>query len=133
MEKTQTTEPSRAASLRRQLLWSNASFFVIWVPWMYVVRTTLETEAGLGLMAFTSIPILVVGTWAFVVDCRALWALWRWKGLLCMVGWGFAAACLNGLAQVAGALVTAGLLSYIYEQFGRQAAVAEAKREVLEN
>jgi len=130
---TYTTPAAKAASLRRQLLWSNLAFFALWLLWSAVAKATLETESGMAALGIVSIPTVLVAIWATIVDYRTAWHLWRWQGALRMLACSVVGGYLDVRTEFVGTFVIAAFLLYLYAQVGKQVYAPQASREVFES
>ena len=125
--KTYKIEFKRAASLRKQLLWSNLAVFAI------TIAAGILAVGGAGDFAlFLLLGIVGCAIWAVIAFWRALWALWEWPGIGIGLLAGFGTAILNVATGFLGSFASTFFLIYVYIQLGKQAGVAATKREVFE-
>jgi hypothetical protein len=133
--KTYKVERVKAASLRKQLLWSNVvSFFAIILTIMFGIGGAASGETGTviigGLFGVTAV---VASVWSIVAYWRALWALWEWPGVFMGLGVAAAVIILNAVAAPVGMFLSLAFLVYVFVQLGKQSGEAALpKREVFE-
>jgi hypothetical protein len=134
--KTYKVETVKAASLRKQLLWTNVvSFFAVILATMFGVGAAISSGgAGAGGLAILfGIVAIVTSLWSIVAYWRALWALWEWPGILMGIGVAAGVIILNALAAPVGMFLSLAFLIYVFVQLGKQSGdVVVSKREVFE-
>ena len=125
--KTFKIEFTKAAALRKALLWSS----LIWIPLVFMMGMSIAADITAGAVVF-GIATVVTVIWNVITYWKALWALWEWSG----IGLGLVVAIcvfiMNAATGFLGTLASLAFLVYVYVQLGKQAGVPAPKREVFE-
>jgi hypothetical protein len=133
--KTYKVERVKAASLRKQLIWSNVtSFFSILLAMAFGIGGAVSGESSSVILGGL-FGVVAVGTtiWSIVAYWRSLWALWEWSGVWMGLGVAAAVLILNAIAAPIGMFLSLAFLVYVFVQLGKQSGdVVESKREVFE-
>ena len=126
--KTYKIEFERAASLRKQLLWSNLAVFAI------TIAAGILAVGGAGDFAlFLLLGVVGCAIWSIIAYWRSLWALWEWPGIGLGLLVGLGVFVLNVMSSgFLGSFTSCAFLIYVYIHLGKQAGVAATKREVFE-
>jgi hypothetical protein len=133
--KTYKVEAVKAASLRKQLLWSNlTSFFAVILAMMFGIGGAATGQAGTVVLGgFFAVVAGVMTIWSIVAYWRSLWALWEWSGVFMGLGVAAGVIILNAIAAPVGLFLSLAFLIYVFVQLGKQSGeVAVEKREVFE-
>ncbi len=125
--KTYKIEAIKAASLRKQLLWSNIISFL-----SIIVAVALAFNDQAILTGMVVGVGLIAGIWSVVAYWRAVWSLWEWPGVGLALGVALAVAVFNTFAPLLGIIANLAFFVYIYMQLGNQTGnVEQSKREVF--
>ena len=133
--KTYKVEAVKAASLRKQLIWSNvASFFSVILAMIFGIGGAATGQSGTVILGGLFAVVAVVTTlWSMVAYWRSLWALWEWPGVFMGIGVAAAVIILNAVASPVGMFASLAFLIYVFVQLGKQSGEVEvSKREVFE-
>jgi len=133
--KTYKVEAVKAASLRKQLIWSNVvSFFAVILAFMFGIGGAVSGEAGTAIAGgIFGVVAVVASLWSIIAYWRSLWALWEWPGVFMGFGVAVGVVILNAIAAPVGMFLSLGFLVYVFVQLGKQSGdVVQSKREVFE-
>jgi hypothetical protein len=131
---TYKVEAVKAASLRKQLLWSNVvSFFAVILAAMFGVGGAVSGDTGTTILGgMFGIVAIVATVWSIIAYWKSLWALWEWPGIWMGLGVGAGVIVLNAVAAPTGMFLSVAFLIYVFVQLGKQSGdVVVEKREVF--
>lgn len=126
--KTYKIPAVKAASLRKQLLWTQiATFLSIFAAFIFIAANN-PFMVGVNII-FGTVAVI----WGTVAYWRALWNLWEWPGIALGVGAMVGVAILNTLLPFIGAVASFAFFVYVYMQLGKQTGEPQkvSSREVF--